>query len=323
MRAALYSTVVAMISLAHVACWFQAPLFITAASAQTAASDDTRTVLERTKLQAEIDKLYAEVQDIKARQSLVGQMATFASVLTAIVTIIGSIVLSRLNYTIRSTQERKLEQEREVARDGHTLQLLRDLGHSNLPVRIASATFLFERLRQPRTVRHRTRERENLHGEQATVLQGLIAVVKDDKTDGRLAKFVGDELVKAVGARMPEEQKPAAPSLSPLDTFKGYKLDLQKVKFGDVLWESVDARGVDFFASDFTKASFKKAFLSNATFYEAILVDAKLQGADLRGSDLRGASLQGANFTGADLTGARLEGAKVDANTRWPEGFSM
>jgi hypothetical protein len=296
------------------------------ASAQAPVSRDDRDSLEREKLKAEVRKLQVEVDQLSQRQSVFGRLADFASVLTAIVTTIGSIVLFLLNRTIRKTQSRKLDQERRAARERETLELLHGLGHDHSPVRIASAAVLIQRLR---AARNGTDQRPRLEreAEERAVLQALLSIGKDKGSDKTLLKVLGDHLVDVLGAVVKDGERPKD-AVSPLARLREQRLDLQRIQLPEVYWRGVDARGVDFFEADLTGASLRNAFLSKAVFYNAclskcVLRDADLSHANLQDADLRGADLRGANFSEAKLDGVKLSGAMVDERTVWPEGFNF
>ncbi|HHY56709.1 MAG TPA: pentapeptide repeat-containing protein [Chloroflexi bacterium] len=76
--------------------------------------------------------------------------------------------------------------------------------------------------------------------------------------------------------------------------------------------------GIDLSKADLQGASLKHAKLRGTNLREADLRDAHLEAADLRD-----AKLEGANLQDAKLENARLEGARYDANTIWPQGFSL
>ena len=75
----------------------------------------------------------------------------------------------------------------------------------------------------------------------------------------------------------------------------------------------VHARVVGLDGADLTDADLKGTKLHNASLKEA-----NLKCADLTETDLRGAELRGANLKDADLRNARY-----DAETSWPEGFTL
>jgi hypothetical protein len=246
----------------------------------------------------------------------------FASIVGAAITLIGTLFGLLINWFVGKAQR---EQERDLAREVHTMNLVKQLGDQSSPVRMASAIILFERIARwaARTTgfwRPRP-STDELRG----MLQVIISVTKEKDPDPALAKVIGDGLVKVVGAIVREGRRPGRRS-SPLLSFAGDELDLQKVKFPDVYWRRVDAREVDFFEADFSKASLRGAFLHKVVFFKATLKectlrDADLSEANLQNADLSGTDLRGANLKGADLTGANLKGAKADDKTIWPEGF--
>jgi uncharacterized protein YjbI with pentapeptide repeats len=202
------------------------------------------------------------------------------------------------------------------------MNLISQLRGEHLPVRIASATLLFDRIQHAGDSSGRQR---GTNHEQGRVLQALVSATKEDKPDPNLAKVIGDELVRVVGAAVPEGRAPSKAG-SPLRSFGGEPLDLQKVKFPEVYWRRVDARGVDFFRADFTNAGLREGFLHKTIFFGAclkgcVLRDADLSEANFQNAYLSGADLRGANLTGAILVDTILKGANADAKTVWPDGF--
>jgi hypothetical protein len=216
----------------------------------------------------------------------------------------------------RSGRER-LRQQLHLAGEKATMKLVGKLGSDSLPVCIASATLLFDRLRQAEG-RGVFRRKNRTDHEQARILQVLVSVTKEDTPKLSLAKVIGDEFVSLRKALLKKGRRPKPGTDSPLRSYGGQELDLQHVKLPNVFWPRVDARGIDFFESDFSKAGLRGAFLQGAVFRDANLMDSVLCDADLRGADLRGANLKG-----ADLAGADLRGVKADARTVWPDGFDI
>jgi hypothetical protein len=278
------------------------------------------------KLKAEIAKLQAEVDSLKAVgpttrkfTTVMGAIGGFAG---AIIGIFAVVIGSMLNRNFKHTQKTKLEQDEELSREQHNIELFQSLGHGNLRVQLAAAAMLIQRLHslnddEPGEIERR--KKRAIEAEKNTIVQGLVAVTKEhsenthiEAPDGQtqtehppthpaLLKFIADNLVKVMGAVVEEGKMPPEDKPSPIKEY-----DFQKARLMDVYWWRVDARGKDFYQADFRDASLKQAFLQDAVFYDADLRQAKLYGADLRG---------------ANLFGTKLEGAEYDQDTKWPTGF--
>jgi len=287
----------------------------------------------RTSSDDRLEALAREVADLKKQSpqftvfSISGTATVLAALIAFLATFVGAILALIGNFLIGRAQR---NQERELAREKHTVDLVRDLGGSNLPLRIGAMTLLFDRIANVAKEPKRSR-RERLIREQGRLLQAIISIAKEATIDRDLAKMIGDEVVKLLNAQFRAGLHPSARSVSPLHTFRGERLDFQKVRFPDVYWYRVDGRGIDFYGADFTKAGLREAFLHKTVFYgaclkecvlrDADLSEANLQEANLEGADLRGADLKGANLAKANLTRANLKNARADERTVWPEGF--
>ena len=295
-------------------------LMVKSALAQTSQSGIDRD----SNLAIEVGKLRQEVADLKilTPHFNIFYVSGVATVSAAAIAFFAALYGGRIS---RKISEAEREQERDLTREKHTMDLVRDLGNTHSAVRFASATLLFDRIGRVENEPDGWRRKKLIH-EQGRLLQALVSVAKERSTDANLSKLIGDELIRVVRAQLKEGQRPAAKSVAPLHTFRGEVLDLQRVRFPDVYWRRVDGRGVDFYGSDFANAGLREAFLSKAIFYGAslkgcVLRDADLSGANLQDADLSGADLRGTNLKGALLVGTNLTGAKTDAKTVWPDGF--
>ncbi len=284
------------------------------------------TATEEDKRQKEIEKLEAEIENLRLQNDALGVRTRRWSVwLGAIGGVTGAMLtfvigwlglrLNRLQVSRVKQEEhlslRKLEQDRHLEREKQNMELYKGLGHENPRVQFAAASVLLERLN---TYREKTQRREDLteaeRAEHPTIILVLVAVIKErieeTETHRALRKHIADNLVKALRAVVAQDQRPPEDPSSPLQPY-----DWQYANLAEVWWEGVDARGVDFYQANFHKAGLARAFLNNAVFYEA----------DVRDAVLKGAHLEGANFFGAEMAGARMDGATFGADTVWPEGF--
>jgi hypothetical protein len=261
--------------------------------------------LENQKLQIEVQNLSAATPDEHLAITAAGAIGT---VVGTMVTLLVALVGWWINRTYNRTQHKKIEQERQLSREKHNLELFQGLGSDNARVRIASASVLLQRLRSEYAGLGAggntgdAGEKEEVR----TLVQVLLSVIKDrqgrdDEGDIALRKHIGDNLVKALNLVRDESHPSSDVNPSALQSF-----DLQGALLRDVFWRGVNLRHVDLFGADLQKASLRNADLRNAVLMEA----------DLRGAVLQGAMLEGANLQYADLTGA-----KYDRHTLWPESF--
>jgi hypothetical protein len=264
------------------------------------------------KLEFEKQKLETEVQNLRA---VTPETHLWITVAGGIGTVIGAAMAALIaglgfwvNRTYNRTQHKKIDQERELGREKHNLELFQGLGSDNARVRIASASVLLQRLRSEYTglTAGRSLDDTGDREEVRTLVQVLLSVIKDrqgrdDEGDIALRKHIADNLVKALNLVRDEGHPSPDVSPSALRSF-----DLQGALLRDVFWRGVNLRHVDLFGADLQKASLRNADLRNAVLMEA----------DLRGAVLEGAMLEGANLQNADLTGA-----KYDERTLWPENF--
>jgi hypothetical protein len=89
--------------------------------------------------------------------------------------------------------------------------------------------------------------------------------------------------------------------------------DLRKANLSDGHYEGVA----------FTETRLDGAWLERANFNGASFRGASLVNANLRGANLENCNLRAVDFTGADLEGVNMLDAKFDAETKWPNGFSV
>lgn len=298
----------------------------TASAQESRALYDVKLGKEIEKIGIEISKFKEEVDQLKAQNSPIGRVATYAGVLGGIVGTILTIVISVLGFVIprrlNAARVEQMRQERELSRERSNLELFRDLASPSGRMQLAAAAVLIQRLFGQT---HRV--------ERKTITDVLVAVMKErprleavDKAQdasSKLVKYIADNIVKALDAVVPDGRKPEPRKQSPL-----VGPDWQEAQLINIWWKGVDARGIDFFQANFEQAGLAGAFLSKATLYEASLRGAVLTGADLREANLQSADLSGASLVGADLTGANLRDAKLDgilfdASTRWPDGFHV
>jgi len=261
--------------------------------------------LENKKLQIEVRNLSAATPDEHLAITAAGAIGT---VIGTMVTLLVAFVGWLINRTYNRTQHKKIEQERQLSREKHNLELFQGLGSDNARVRIASASVLLQRLRSEFASLTAGGNRSDTTGQEEvrTLVQVLLSVIKDrqdrdDEGDIALRKHIADNLVKALN--LVRDEGHPSPDVNP-STLRSF--DLQGALLRDVYWRGVNLRHVDLFGADLQKASLRNADLRNAVLMEA----------NLSGAVLAGAMLEGANLQSADLTGA-----KYDKHTLWPENY--
>jgi uncharacterized protein YjbI with pentapeptide repeats len=283
--------------------------------------------LNQDKLHEEIRKLKAEVTTLEAAHSarwahtgsaILGALGGFATAVVAfLVYRFGNAVQTK--YT--ETQDNKLKQDVRLQREAHNLDLFRNLASDNSRMQLAAAAVLLQRLEaynSPASEGWTDTEVEKL--ERSAIVQVLLSVLKEKPSDenGNLRKLIADNLVRALGAIVPDVQHPSRSQ----SILKAPGWDFQKVHLVECWWKRVDARGVDFFGAEIRDAGLAEAFLAGATLYDVGLQNTVLRDADLQDADLRRARLSGTVFDGANLKGAKLQDATYNSRTRWPDGFN-
>lgn len=284
--------------------------------------------LKLTKLEVEIEKLRAEILKLRIENEASGpSIKRITAILGAVGGLAGALagfliwILGR-SFTdkISKNQDAKLQQDKELSREIHNLELFRGLSDENPRIQLAAASVLMQRLLSFRNKRKDGVLEKSEEMEQPTILQVLLAITKEDPVDDvsapkALWKLIADNLVIAVDAIIAENKEPSSRQ-SPL-----ISMDFQKSHLANAWWKRVDARGVDFFKADLSHSGMAESFLMNTIFYQSNLEGSVLRKADLRNADLRNANIKGAIFSNAKLEGADLTGAKYNSKTIWPDDF--
>ena len=292
------------------------------------ATDNLHTLqeskLKLEKLEREIEKLQAEIRSIQIDNQSVGPKTKwFSSVFGAIgglaAALIGLLIwiLGRsLTEKISLTQEAKLEQDKELSREKHNIELFQNLANDNPRIQLSSASVLLQRLYDFQAKEEREMISEAEKRERPTILQVLIAVTKEKETQPAILKLIGDNLVKSLGAVVPDNEEP---NFNKPSSLKG--IDFQKVRLTNVWWKRVDAREIDFFEAVLDNSGLSEAFLMKTVFLGTSLKYCVLRNAQLQEADLRKSNVIGANLQGANLNNAKLEGCIFDSTTQWPNDF--
>ncbi|SPE33390.1 exported hypothetical protein [Candidatus Sulfopaludibacter sp. SbA6] len=266
------------------------------------------TDLNVEKTRQEIEKLREEVASLRDSNARASQwirtgstvVGAFGGLLTALAGVVFAYFVQN-RYTL--TQNRKLEQDSQFQRESHNLDLFKGLADPNPRLQFAAASVSLQRLQTYGLDQVGLARNAALRFERAAIVQVLISVLKEKRkrtVPDPLNKFIADNLVRALGAIVPDGEEP------PNRTSELSNWDFQNTHLVNCYWRRVDARGTDFFRADISNAGLRGAFFTGAVLREASLANSILRGADL---------------TGADLTGANVQGAVYDSSTRWPAGF--
>lgn len=262
--------------------------------------------------QREIDKLDAEIRQIRSDTS--GSL--FWLKLAGVFVTVGAAVGGYLLGQTRTTRERA-EAERQIAQqrldfdhrqnvDATFQAIVQELSSESALLRVASAMKLGKLLEAPPVEWHvseqRTRELSDLTKQ---VLAASLAIEREPKVLKALTIAIALHGSRAEAADL-----------------RG--LDLSGARAADAYWARIDFTYADFYRADLSNASFRRARLDGAQFRETLLRSAVLANAscananfklsDLRDADLSGADLTGANFEEVKVFGAKLAGATVGAN---------
>jgi len=289
------------------------------------APSPTDLKLANDKLRWETEKLREETGALRDANNALDTRARWlvpwlAAIGSAFVTLLAGIV----GFFIQRNQEKRLSQDKEVAREKHLLALFKSLGDPDPTIRIGAVAVLIERIVKIRSLPNQS-EYEEDRRELPTLVSVLIAATKHEiQTENQ--KYIADGLATSLGAIVPKDKDVEAGTESPL---KGY--NLQEARFENAWWQRLDARGIDFFSAKLRRAGLREAFLSGtvlmradlteatlvkakldkANLQEASLQRARLNQANLRSANLRKADLREADLDGCDLRGAILDGAKL------------
>jgi uncharacterized protein YjbI with pentapeptide repeats len=249
--------------------------------------------------QREIDKLDAEIKQIRSDTSGSLFWLKLAGVFVTVGAAVGGYLLGQTRTTReRAEAEQKIaEQRQEFERrqnvDATYQAIVQELSSESALLRVASAVKLGKLLESPPVEWHVSRDRSReLSDLTKQVLAASLAIEKEPKVLKALTIAIA---LHAAGTE--------AGDLS--------GLDLSGARAADAYWARINFANADFYRADLSSASFRKAGLEGAQFREASLRDAVLAGATCRGTNFKLSDLRGADFSEADLRGANFEGVKV------------
>jgi uncharacterized protein YjbI with pentapeptide repeats len=262
--------------------------------------------------QREIDKLDAEIRQIRSDTSGSLFWLKLAGVFVTVGAAVGGYLLGQTRTTReRAEAERRIAQERLDFEHGQNVDasyqaIVQDLTSQSALLRVASAMKLGKLLESPPHEWHiSTRRRAELSDLTKQVLAASLAIEGDPKVLKALTIAIA---LHATGTEAADLRS----------------LDLSGARAVDAYWADINFEGADFYRADLSDASLRRARLAGAQFREtalrgAVLADAICTGAnfklaDLRGANLSAADLHGANFEDVKVFGVNLGGAQVGDN---------
>jgi uncharacterized protein YjbI with pentapeptide repeats len=274
--------------------------FLLEDSAQRGAITSGGTPAKGLKERREIDKLTAEVKQIRSDTS--GSL--FWLKLAGVFVTIGAAVGGYLVAQSRSSRERAEAEERQTRLridfetrtrvDSAFQAIVQELSAADASLLRATAAMKLGKLLQATPVEWNldTARREELWSLSKQILAASLAIESDPKVLKALT---------IAAALHPEDQKHG--------NLRG--LDFSLARAADAYWAKTDFTYADFYRAELTGASFREATLDKAQFRETILVNAVLADAICRETNFKLTDLRGADLSGADLTGAKFENARV------------
>lgn len=252
------------------------------------------------KEQREIDKLTAEVKQI--RSDTAGSL--FWLKLAAVFVTVGAAVGGYLVAQSRSARERaraeavrtqmRLDFDHRVQVDSAFQSIVQELSAAKSSLLRATAAMKLGKLLQSPPVEWHLEpaRRDELWSMSKQILAASLAIEKDPK--------VLKALTIAVALHADGEE------LGDLSS-----LDFSLARAADAYWADVNFSFADFYRADLRGASFRRSTLSGVQFRETSLVDAVLAKTVCKGTNFKLTDLRGADLSDADLTGASFENAKV------------
>ena len=269
-------------------------------SAQQGAITRSRAAGSQLKTQREIDKLTAEIKQI--RSDTAGSL--FWLKLVGVFVTVGAAVGGYLIAQTRSSRDRAAAAEREarlrldfehrVQVDSAFQSIVQDLSAAQSPLLRATAAMKLGKLLQAPPVEWHLEDerRDELWALSKQILAASLAIESDEKVLKALTIAVA---LHADGAEQGD--------------LRG--LDFSLAKAADAYWARIDFTYADFYRANLSGASFRRATLSGAQFRETNLTGAVLANAVCAGTNFKLTDLRKADLTRADLTKASFEAAKV------------
>lgn len=295
---------------------------------QVRSMNDSELQTEKTR--QEIIQLQLENEN---RRNFWSTLPSYATLLTAIVAVVGVFVTIWKqiieNRTQRESELREREREREQREaesrrewDAKFNSIVENLGSESEAVRISAALSLLTYLKP---------EYEDYHDRVFTILLVNLKISHRQKFPefhkSLVESFERAVRVKIETARQKDEEFRL--DLSSTDLYRinlsGLDLSNADLGFADLtlanlintnLWR---ARGIEanlerakLSRADLEEARFRKAIFKDANIHKAKLISARLEETDLTGVEFQQSRLQSAHLEEAKLEGARFEGADLN-----------
>ena len=253
------------------------------------------------KQQREVDKLDAEIRQIRSDTGGSLFWLKLAGVFVTVGTAVGGYLLGQSRNT-----HKRLELEKWNNVNALYQGIVQELSSDSKLLRAAAAAKLGKFLQSFPTEWDLTPQRhEELRDLTKKVLSASLAI----ETEPKVLKT----LTIAIALSDPSQE------LGDL-----HQVDLSGAHAEDAYWARIDFTDADFYRADLTRASLRKSVLTRAQFRDtklndAVLADASCEAANVKSTDLRGADLSGAMLKKASFEGAKVFGVKLDPATTFGE----
>jgi uncharacterized protein YjbI with pentapeptide repeats len=268
------------------------------------SSYDTKLLndVSKQKTQREIDKLTAEIRQIRSETAGSLFWVKLLGVFVTVGGAVGGYILAQ-----KETNKDRLEFEADKEEKRLNFEHRKDVDTA------------YQTIIQELT----TLERPLLR---AAAAMKLGSILQEFPTEWNVPEYRKKQLIQLtkniltvalINEPEPKIRKVLTTSLAQDSNLQG--LDLSEIQAGNAYWAKIDFSGTDFFKADLCCTSFRKAKLyrvqfRSANLQEAVLAEANCEEtnfklADLRHTNLRSTNMKGAIFVDANLEKADLLGA--------------
>jgi hypothetical protein len=253
------------------------------------------------KQQREVDKLDAEIRQIRSDTGGSLFWLKMAGIFVTVGTAVGGYLLGQSRNT-----HKRLELEKWNNVNALYQGIVQELSSDSDLLRAAAAAKLGKFLQSFPAEWDLTPER---HAELRDLTKKVLSASLAIETDPKVLKT----LTIAIALSDPSAE------LGDL-----HQVDLSGARARDAYWARIDFTDADFYQADLTRPSLRKAVLTRAQFRDtklndAVLANALCEEANFKSTDLRGADFSGAMLKKASFEGAKVFGVKFDAGTTFGE----
>jgi uncharacterized protein YjbI with pentapeptide repeats len=312
--------------------WLALWLILLLTPYESIAEDTTPTasieMLQKAKLEREIEKLQTEIQAASSGWAKFTQIAPF---ITAIIALAGVFVTARKHISEsnrqREADRRQLERERVRRFDEKFNQIVEGLGSSNSVTKAGAAVSILTYLRP---------EYSAFHEQVFLILMANLKLAHDETTNSLLVRAFeiairgkAKEIEKKNNAISEKEDKisldishtnltsACLPGIN-LSWANAQESTLEKANLREGCLQRFRASKANLRKAQLSKTDLRKSIFDGAAMANARLCAADLRWAHFKSCDLRDAKfqralLQSALFQDADLRGARFEQADINS----------